>query len=316
MSRKLIIVGNGLGMAVDCNHFSLKNALEKIWSDDRLLDKDHKALINMCTGSDNAPEGENELDRLHLAITSCEILDKISTSDPHWLSDYGKEFPDVTAKYIHKVATYLHNYDGELEEVFVEPLVNFIKETKSHIATLNYDKLLYSSFVENDIVSGYDGFLVDGMLSSGFAEENLERLYDKDFGYYLHLHGSPLFINKGSKIKKLSRDELTIDDERVGRHIVLTHVKHKPEVIAASNVLSTYWDYLRFSLSEVEEVILFGYSGLDTHLNKLIKPYLKKKNLKIIEWAGSGNDSDFWEQKLGKVPNLIQLDDITTFKDW
>ncbi len=33
MSRKLLIFGNGLGMAIDHNHYSLTNALNTVWSD-------------------------------------------------------------------------------------------------------------------------------------------------------------------------------------------------------------------------------------------------------------------------------------------
>lgn len=318
MSRKLIIFGNGLGMALDPNHFSLTKALEEMWEYEGLLTDVQKELIQRCTGSENAPEGEDELDDLHLAITSCKTLQRIGSGEVDWLSEYGQEFPEITAKYIHKVATYLHNYEGDLPESFAEPLIQFIKRTKSHVATLNYDKLLYSSFIDYEIVKGYNGFLVDGMVSSGFASENLERKFNRDFGYYLHLHGSPLFMNNGTTIKKLTMGALNLDDDNVGKHIVLTHVKHKPEVIAASYALSTYWDYLRFSLSEVQEVILFGYSGLDEHLNKLLRPY--NKDIKIIEWIGSpGNEAErkrFWKSELGTVPTLIQLEDITTFTDW
>jgi hypothetical protein len=324
MPRKIIIVGNGLGMAIDPNYFSLTNALNEIWNDPSILTDKHKELINRCTQSDNAPQSEDELDDLHLAITSCKTLKRIGSGEVDWLSEYGEEFPEITSKYIHKVATYLHNGKFDLPEEFSKPLIDFVKKTKSHIATLNYDKLLYSSFLENDIFNGYSGFLVDGMLDRGFDSKNMERLYQKDFGYYLHLHGSPLFVNCGSTIKKLSREDLTLEDltlenSNIGRHIVLTHVKHKPEVIAASYVLRTYWDYLRFSLSESEEVILFGYSGLDKHLNNLIRPYLANKEVKVIECSDAGEQSireAFWDSALGKNPTLIQLPDIKKFTDW
>ncbi|MCK4705823.1 MAG: hypothetical protein KAT90_10100, partial [Gammaproteobacteria bacterium] len=223
-------------MALDPNHFLLANALSEVWEKDEVLSADQKELICKCTGREGAPEGEHELDSLHLAVTSCETLRNIGSGRIHWLSDDGQQFPDMTAQYIHKVAVQLHNYDGELPVEFVEPLVQFVNDTKSHIATLNYDKLLYSSFIDNGVCSGYDGCLVDGMIRNGFSADNLERRYGRDFGYYLHLHGSPLFMsdNNGGIIK-LPRDELTLEDEMIGRHIVLTHVKHKPEVILASD---------------------------------------------------------------------------------
>ena len=184
---------------------------------------------------------------------------------------------------------------------------------------MNYDKLLYNSFIKNSILSGYDGYLVDGMLSKGFDSEALERMYKKNFGYYLHLHGSPLFVNKNGKVKKLSRDDLTIEGNEVGEHLVLTHVKHKPSVIAASDVLSTYWNYLHFTLREAQEIILFGYAGLDDHLNKVIRPYLNTKALTVVEWSGAGGKEErekFWLDKLGKTRSIKHLDNITDFTQW
>lgn len=320
MARKLLIFGNGLGMALDHQHFSLARALESVWDADGVLTPEQKELICRCTDHDGAPEGEHELDLLHLAVTSCETLEKIGGGRVHWLSEEGQRFPVMTARYIHKVATDLHNYEGELPAEFVSQLVEFVKETKSHVATLNYDKLLYSSFIDNDIFNGYGGYLVDGMtVNQGFAEENLERLYDRDFGYYLHLHGSPLFINNGSKITKLSRDKLTLDSDVIGRHVVLTHVKHKPKVIAASDALSAYWNYLRFAISEVNEVVLFGYSGLDKQLNHLIRPYVKHISVKIVEWSGAGDYRErelYWRDEFGNNTRLIQLDNVLEFGDW
>jgi hypothetical protein len=319
MNRKIIIFGNGIGMALDPVHFSLTNALNDVWDMQSVLVDSQKELIGKSIGRTGSPSGEDELDTLHLAVTACTTLNNISSDRVHLLSGDGKNFPVMVARYIHKVATRLHNFDGALPEKFVEKLVEFIKDTKSHVATLNYDKLIYSSFIENGVFNGYCGDLVDGMIDAGFDPDNLERLYGKNFGYYLHLHGSPLFINSNGLIKKMNRDNLTIQDDRIGKHIVLTHVKHKPEVIAASGVLSAYWGYLRFALSEVDEIILFGYSGIDEHLNELIKPYTKKVKVKIVEWSGSGTKSireTFWKEKLGNNVSISQHDDILDFKDW
>ena len=127
-------------------------------------------------------------------------------------------------------------------------------------------------------------------------------------------------MNNTSGVTKLNRDQLLVDDySHIGRHIVLTHVKHKPSVIANSPVLSVYWEYLGFSLSEAEEVIIVGYSGEDTHLNNLLKPYSKSKTIKVIEWSGSGDQKSreqFWNQQIGKCDSLTHLDNILTFASW
>lgn len=319
MKRKLIIFGNGLGMALDHNHFSLDRALAEIWNRPNFLTEAQRQLIERCLQRQGPPEGEHELDTLHKAITYCKALAQIGEGNIHWLTQDGLGFPEITATYFHKVATRLHNYDGHLPNVFEESLVNFVKATRSHVATLNYDKLLYNSFIDNEVFNGYQGYLVDGMLGQGFSSNALERKYGNNFGYYLHLHGSPLFVDQGREVIKLSRQELTLNRDVPSEHIVLTHIKKKPSVIAASHVLSTYWDYLQFAIFESEEIILFGYSGLDAHLNVLLRPYLTSKSLKVVEWSGAGDQvarERYWQNKLSQAVAVTRLDNITEFTDW
>lgn len=319
MARKLIIFGNGLGMALNPAHFSLDRALAEIWERPNFLTDVHKQLIQRCLQRQGPPEGEEELDTLHQAVTYCKALTHIGEGNVHWLTEDGLRFPEITATYIHKVATRLHNYDGSLPPRFEDALVEFVRATRSHIATLNYDKLLYNSFIDNEIFNGYDGCLVDGMLGNGFSSAALERKYDKRFGYYLHLHGSPLFVNRGDDVFKLARAHLTVDRDEPSEHVVLTHIRRKPSVIAASNVLSTYWDYLQFALSESEEIILFGYSGLDTHLNMLIRPYLTSKPLRVVEWSGADEQHErerYWRNLMGQAVVVTRLANITEFTNW
>lgn len=141
MPRKLIIVGNGLGMALDQAHFSLDVALADIWNREGFLSPEQKGLIERCLGRQGAPNGEHELDQLHRAVTYCKALNQIGVGHEHWLTEDGQNFPDITAQYIHKVATKLHNYGGVLPPDFEASLITFVKDTKSHVATLNYDKL-------------------------------------------------------------------------------------------------------------------------------------------------------------------------------
>lgn len=319
MARKLVIFGNGLGMALDPVHFSLNRALAQIWNRPDFLTDVQKTLIERCLQRQGPPVGEHEMDTLHQVVTYCKALAHIGEGNVHWLTEDGISFPEITAKYIHKVATELHNYDGILPQRFEEALVQFVLGTRSHIATLNYDKLLYNSFIDNEIFNGYDGCLVDGMLGGGFSSDALIRKYDRRFGYYLHLHGSPLFYNWGDNVSKLSRAQLTLNRDEPSEHIVLTHIRRKPSVIAASNVLSTYWEYLQFALHESAEIILFGYSGLDIHLNMLIRPYLTSKPLRVIEWSGAGEQNareTHWRNLLGHAVAVTRLDNITDFTNW
>lgn len=318
--RKTLIFGNGLGMALDRDHFYLPNALQRIW-DSNALDLAHKQLISACLPRQlNCPQGEGDLDKLHLAISSCEYLSAMpQINDLHWLSPYGWGFPSVCRSFITQVATHLYDFSNPLPEEFGGPLVEFVKATKSHVATLNYDKLLYELFIRNGVVSGFNGSLVDGITNSGFNSGNLERKWGNDFGYYLHLHGSPLFKNRGGVIKKLSRFELNPQQPEPSSHIVLTHIAHKPAVISSSEILSSYWQYLYFSLSESSEVVLFGYSGLDKHLNELLSIFSQKIRFRVVEWAGSGGRRQreaFWNDALGCNVDLIHLDNVLTFHVW
>ena len=78
MLRKLIIFGNGLGMAIDHSHFSLTNALNTVWTDDSLWsDTIHRDLIQNCIPSNQCPVSEEDLDKLYLVSTSCDYLDDI-----------------------------------------------------------------------------------------------------------------------------------------------------------------------------------------------------------------------------------------------
>lgn len=316
MARKLLIFGNGLGMALNTAHFSLTNALTEVWNRPEFLTDEQKRLISLCVDSDGPPATEEDMDQLHRVVTSCRVLCEIDNHELHWLTAEGRQFPEETARYIHKVATHLHNCAEQLPNNFIEPLISFLRETRSHVATLNYDRLLYDALADSGILSGYDGALIDGIFNRGFDADNLERRQGRNFGYYLHLHGSPLFYNHGDSILKYSRREIVAEPDECSQHIVLTHVKHKKSVIAASRLLSAYWDYLQFAIQESTEVVLIGYSGLDTHLNELIKLHGRQKRIKVVEWSGSANNRWNWQHKLGNIDDLVRLDDILSFTDW
>lgn len=323
MSRKLLIFGNGLGMAIDHSHFSLTNALNTVWADDSLWSETiHRDLIQNCIPSNQCPVSEEDLDKLYLVSTSCDYLDDIPNTNTgkHWLSDYGHEFTNAVQEYIHTVSSHLFDYTNSLPASFKDPLIDFVRDTKSHVATLNYDKLLYEAFINAGICNGFSGQLVDGFLGSGFDGSNLVRKYSNRFGYYMHLHGSPLFKDISNKTYKLNTSDISTANIFSSKHIVLTHIPHKPSVITASEVLSTYWNYLILSLSEVNEIILFGYSGCDTHLNEILKIHANSQTKRIVEWDGDSfttqERQDFWDKELGNNVTLERMSDITNFTLW
>lgn len=225
MPRKTVIFGNGLGMSLNPEIFSLDHAIGIVWDDEDILSEAQKQLICNCLPDDRAgrPQGEDELDKLQLALSACDFLVGIPGSRIHWLSDEGQEFPVAVRKLIYNTARQFHQTGEELPAEFVEPFCDFIGRTESHIGTLNYDNLLYQPMIDRGLLRGYDGALVDGFHGVGFAKGNLERKYGRTFGYYLHLHGSPLFVDRDHRTIKLHQFDLTEQNDTISSHIVLTH---------------------------------------------------------------------------------------------
>ncbi|HBO4004414.1 TPA: hypothetical protein ACUT5J_000192 [Pseudomonas aeruginosa] len=289
--RKALIFGNGLGMALAPQHFNLAQVMHDVWNIAHFLTPEDKRLISLTLGHENAiPQNEDQLDILHQAVVACKTLNRILSPNLHWLTEQGQRFPVAVAKYMHMVSSRLHLTDADLPAPFLTALTNFIRQTNSHVATLNYDRLLYSSFIDCGILSGYDGNLVDGVTNRGFDPGNLERLWGRTFGYYLHLHGSPLFYtDTDGQIRKLQRHEISTFTANPSEHIVLTHVAHKRSVISASPILTAYWHYLHRALQEATQIVIVGYSGCDLHLNELIAMYGAYKPIRVIEWAANHN---------------------------
>ena len=207
-----------------------------------------------------------------------------------------------------------------LPEGFAQALRGFVCSTKSHVATLNYDKLLYSAFVDTKVFDGYN-CLVDGFLSGKFSPTNMDRNSKSRTSYYLHLHGSPLYYDdKNGEIRKATTAEVDlIAGDRSG-HIVLTNVKYKTSVIMASPLLLHYWKMFERALDEAQRITLFGYSGFDEHLNRKISVSVseKVKPIRVIEYAGAGTDAEresFWRMKVGEV-DLRRCNNILKFTDW
>lgn len=319
--RKTIIFGNGLGMALDPNYFSLDRAIGEVWADDAILDEVGRTLIKNCLPpqADARPHGEGDLDTLQVALSACEILSRIGEDRIHWLSDHGKHFPEAIRRFVYQTAFKFHGHEPGLPQEFVGPLVDFIKATKSHVATLNYDNLLYQPLINHGILQGYDGWLVDGFLNDGFSVENVERKYGKTFGYYMHLHGSPLFVNgDGGKAMKMPQAIAGKLGSTASSHIVLTHFKHKPTVIAASDVLSGYWKLLDEALLESDGVIVIGYSGLDAHLNDLLASH-PRLPIQVVEWAGAPHAATrpfYWNSIFPNRTSLVALPSVLSFTAW
>ena len=309
-----------MGLALDPQYFSLGNGLTSVWNDTNHVSKEHKNLILSAiegTTEETPPCSEDQLDQLQVAIVATEFLCHFEVDGTSWVSPQAKELPSTFKKYIHEVALHFHRSGLELPDEFLEPLSDYIKKTKSHVVTLNYDNLLYDGFKSKGVLDGYRGSLIDGFwASTGFDEEHLDRQNTKRHGWYMHLHGSPLFIGN-NKVMGAGRDFLDPEDES---HIVLTHFEHKPIIIGSSHILSSYWRRLEKAFEESDQIIIFGYSGLDEHLNERIRLRKEEKELIVVEWNGAGEENDrrsYWQEKLGFTRfELVQLESILEFTEW
>lgn len=139
----------------------------------------------------------------------------------------------------------------------------------------------------------------------------------------MHLHGSPLYAERDrSRPYKLSEVSLRIMPKslsNVGQHVVLTHFSHKMGKIESSEILRTYWEFLDLAIEESSKIVLFGYSGNDLHLNRLISQARSNKEVLVVEWLGAGNKptrTQFWHNQLGGDVSLKLMEDILSFSEW
>ncbi|MDW4548842.1 hypothetical protein R5H32_05695 [Defluviimonas sp. D31] len=316
-------------MALHPPAYDLTLVLAAVWESETLLSPTIKKLISGCIPSErpNGPSKENDLSVLQRAVAACDVLNGIKLADEkHWLSPDGQQFPGAIKKYLYAVACEIFDARDERGEpvvlpgAFSEKFAAFIKQSKSHVATLNYDGLLYNSLQNSGLMGGEQSLLLDGFKKRRFSRNNLFRKKTAEFSWYLHLHGSPIFCDdvKGNPVK-IQRKKVEGRILSESPHLVLTSVEHKPEVITASPLLNVYWEFLDRAIKESDEVVLFGYSGDDSHLNDLVSNYAHGKSIRVVEWIGSGRHDlreKFWKQHISSNVSIEHLEDILEFEDW
>lgn len=332
--RKVLVFGNGLGMSISPVAYDLRTVMTRVWGGDTLSDE-QRQLMNACLPEDvSQPTSEEQLATLQDTVAACETLLAIRpSSNQHWLTQQGQNFPDAVHRFAFEVAREMYiathveeGVEGEackLPPDFSGPLSEFVRLSQSHVATLNYDGLLSTAFHSAGLLGKKNPVLRDGFIDDTFSRTNLFRKGELG-GWYMHLHGSPLFRDKGKEtFGKLSERSLKRDTSRlinVGNHVVLTHALQKPNVISGSELLQTYWEFLRLAIDEAAEVILLGYSGNDNHLNRLVAQRAADKPIRVVEWLGAGAATirePFWRTQLGgNNVTLVQKENVLDFVDW
>lgn len=318
-----ILVGNGLGKAIDSNHFDLRTGLEVSWNS---FDEAAQRIISL--GQGQPLTSEDDLESHQELMTACRNLVSFGDENTNinWLSDEGVQFPDIYQNFIYRTAKHYFDYaSGEAINEFIDnfdSLRNKLSQDNDvvHIATLNYDKLLYGALIDREILAGYRNFgLVDGfhVWDSGFSSDNLRRTHC-NFGWYLHLHGSPVFYTENNQVNKVMLTEgipdNPVNNGRVHDHIVLAQTEKKPEIIANSILLQTYGDFFNRALNQSDQLHIVGYGGGDKHVNAAIQQWvLDKKRARdsihifVAVRIGSQKSEEDWRRIL--VPNNVTQDD-------
>jgi hypothetical protein len=335
--RKTVIFGNGLGMSVEPDAFRLDTALGRAWNSE-FIDDAQRNLILACLPEGTAiPNAEENMGKLQGIVAACEQIMVVErrTGGLGWLTEVGKNFPEAVYRYVFETsaAIFLASYSTgaqkgtpcALPTQFVDALADFTSKTKPHVATLNYDGLLSRAFQDRGLLDVSNAPLLDGFKDGVFNRRNMFRSDSKNSAWYMHLHGCPLFTDDrfDGEIKKLSPTSLhgkrRINLRRVGRHIVLTHAENKMTTISSSEILRTYWEFLTRAIAETQELIVFGYSGNDLHLNRLISQKREDKTVRVIEWIGAGPQeerAEFWGATLGGDITLHSQENPLAFSDW
>ncbi|MBO6898615.1 MAG: hypothetical protein JJ868_14680 [Shimia sp.] len=331
MTKQTLLFGNGLGRSFDNDFYSLERALNTSWDAEDVLDDNQRTLICNCLDDDllegdlKAPTAEEDLRDLQRVLNACDTIksfeEKIGTGDEGWLNGHGRQFPVAIRKYFHHAATQFHSADKRLPNDFANDLRAFVREARPNIATLNYDDLLYECFTETDIFNQH--MLRDGFFQN-FDIATHTQYYDANTeGWFLHLHGSPLFVTRNGVARKLLRAQLNTYMGTNSVHLVLTNAKSKPSVIANSTILSAYWKKLAWAFSQPCQLTLVGYGGGDLHLNKLIRDSKGMECVRVVcrnADDSKENQEEHWKNTL-RLPAEVNLecifvDDILDFDKW
>lgn len=329
MPKQLLIFGNGLGRSIDNDFYSLTRVLQESWADRNVVDEVQKRLICACLDNGviendlQALTEEEQLANLQKVLNACDIIARFEErvqSETGWLNEHGQQFPIAIRRYIHDAASRFHDNEMFLPPAFAASLREFVEHARPHIATLNYDDLLYECFTGTPAFTQH--MLRDGFFGGSFNfGTHQERMDLENEGWFLHLHGSPLFVNRNGQPGKIRRSRLNDFQGNSSTHLVLTNASSKPAVISGSEILSTYWKELRRILDQPLHVTVLGYGGGDLHLNDLLGRTSDRVRIRVVCRATDYADPvASWRRTFEpKTPNLIDvvaIENLVEFGDW
>lgn len=328
-----ILIGNGLGMGLLSNCFSLSETLSSAWEDSDLnLSQKFKTFCRQFSKDSLLPTQEEQIDEMHLFFDS---LNRIREMNKVYTNKINVELFEFSTEYI-KLSHYIVDHFSRCDQaiafsdqystyiILLQNLTDFIKTSyfksiKTNIFTTNYDNLLYKAFLNDNEIFG--GSFQNSKLIDGFYKKNTnkhpifspENIWNNELnhGLYIHLHGNPHFYeDEDGNVCKSKRHEPSLDQSI--NHIVLCATSQKIRHISSSSFLQSYFEMFQYRLKASKAIVLFGCAGSDKHINKIIKR-LKRRDSKIyvVEWEGAhdkrikdrntcmSNAEQFWSTELG-----------------
>ncbi|MEG3660532.1 hypothetical protein [Celeribacter halophilus] len=205
MSRKLIVVGNGLGMAIAPKQFGLKPVMQRVWREG--LEEDERKLLAKHfrdIDEDNGPSEERHLMVAQVAVIMPEMVEETPSSHAKSLKRWFTapeeldEIKEALNNYCYAIAKRLFECVRS-NDMFFPPNIQWDvcqaytslsrlmgdSSGAPHITTLNYDGFLYTG----QLFEHY----TDGFLKNGGNLPVWQNKFAQRKPRYLHLHGSPLF---------------------------------------------------------------------------------------------------------------------------
>lgn len=292
----LLIVGNGLSrklvqMEDGEDSFEISNLCDKAFKKTPYL---HAFYNKLDTVEENYEE------RIGL------LFDLIKY-DPHLIDKekLNREYNKFTNHILNKIfeTSKRINMENYLPDFF-----NFLKRTKPHIATLNYDLFLYRFIVHfvkeenasrNERYKYTDGFTIKNDENSlEFSPKSLKRNLTKLNRFYLHLHGSCLFNSKNNKSEKKRYSDLAVYSD-ISPIVVLTSGNKKYSTVhenhSCSFILHAYNKTLELLLKKCNKLLIIGYGAKDLYLNEIISQNVlinKNSDIYFIE-THQNNEKSF-----------------------
>lgn len=172
-------------------------------------------------------------------------------------------------------------------------------EKKPHIATLNYDPIIYRKLMPDESIKKEytDGFIRKNendqlKFNSSFLKSN----YFRKKKCYLHLHGSCLFnMAEHDIVKELLANARNNNMESEALIVLTSSMKKYSEVHSEhkfNNILHAYNKIFEDIVSRCDRLTILGYGASDLYLNETIsEALLINKNQPKIYFIETFNDS-------------------------